>query len=202
MKKPECGLAHPVIECTFESCGYPCAVLFQPLGHRCGYVGVPKAHPCYGKNYTEVEIDCHGGLTYADGQLFCSRRDDLWWFGFDCAHAGDAEDLGAMERYYPGSQELVVVLRTLRDCGVVRTVDFVMEQCAHIADQLKWMKAPPRPKPCPFCGASATRFDTDYSCGEIVDIIECVACSASVSTTRGKHAVIEKWNRRAGNETD
>lgn len=44
----------------------------------------------------DVVLRAHGGLTYAEG---CSgaichvpaegEPDNLWWFGFDCAHAGD-----------------------------------------------------------------------------------------------------------------
>ena len=27
----------PVLECKFDYKGYPCVVLFMPLGYRCGY---------------------------------------------------------------------------------------------------------------------------------------------------------------------
>ena len=32
--------------------GLRCVVVLADLGHRCGYVGVPKSHPLYGKGYT------------------------------------------------------------------------------------------------------------------------------------------------------
>jgi hypothetical protein len=42
----------------------------------------------YGKHYDDTgiayDIQVHGGLTYAS-----MGKDGLWWFGFDCAHAGD-----------------------------------------------------------------------------------------------------------------
>jgi len=28
-----------------------------------GYVAVPKEHPLYGKDYNNIDIDIHGGLT-------------------------------------------------------------------------------------------------------------------------------------------
>lgn len=75
---------------------YEYLVLQMPMGHLCGYVKVPKGHPCYGKDYDLVDVDCHGGVTYArmhgngkqQGQLdkYFSKG---FWIGFDYAHAGD-----------------------------------------------------------------------------------------------------------------
>jgi hypothetical protein len=39
------------IEKDFEHEGLRCVVVMQPMGHRCGYVGVPKEHPLYGLDY-------------------------------------------------------------------------------------------------------------------------------------------------------
>lgn len=40
-----------IIERELEHCGYKCVVLFQPMGHRCGYIGIPETHPLYGSSY-------------------------------------------------------------------------------------------------------------------------------------------------------
>ena len=32
----------PILECKFDYKGYPCVVLFMPLGYRCGYVGTTE----------------------------------------------------------------------------------------------------------------------------------------------------------------
>lgn len=58
--------------------------------HPTAYVKVPIAHQFHGKNYENVEIEVHGGLTYSDSTLRI-RNDDLkgWWFGWDYAHFGD-----------------------------------------------------------------------------------------------------------------
>ena len=34
-------------------------------------------------------FDVHGGITYSGPSVPGSKPDGLWWFGFDCAHAGD-----------------------------------------------------------------------------------------------------------------
>lgn len=45
--------------------GLPCLIVRNPVGALCGYVGVPNGHPAYGKDYDDVEVDVHGGLTFA-----------------------------------------------------------------------------------------------------------------------------------------
>lgn len=42
-----------VVEQEFEHAGYKCVVTFNVMGHRCGYVGIPKNHPLYGKEYSD-----------------------------------------------------------------------------------------------------------------------------------------------------
>lgn len=84
---------------TWEHLGLPCIAHRGGAGAWCGYVAVPPGHPAHGKDYGDEIFDAlyvHGGLTYADK---CHRHichvpkpgepDDVWWLGFDCAHAGD-----------------------------------------------------------------------------------------------------------------
>src|SRR4051812_17731696 len=81
--------------------GLACLIVRNAMGALCGYVGVPKGHPAYGKEYGSVDVDVHGGLTFSDK---CSEsssecggichvapegEDDVWWLGFDCAHYMD-----------------------------------------------------------------------------------------------------------------
>lgn len=42
-----------IVEREFEHVGYKCVVTFNVMGHRCGYVGIPKNHPLYGKEYSD-----------------------------------------------------------------------------------------------------------------------------------------------------
>lgn len=129
----------PITEAEFEVCGYPCVVLFQPYGWRCGYVGVPKWHPYHGKGYDEADaIACHGGLTYAAGKLAGQERTDLWWVGFDCNHYGDKIDTVSLVEYYHKDAAWIGALSILAlTGGTVRTLDFAKKQCAKIAEQLK-----------------------------------------------------------------
>lgn len=76
--------------------GLPCLALRGPLGSWCGYAAVPPGHPLHGTSYDVPDIHVHGGLTYSGACAgpIChvptpADSDDVWWFGFDCAHAGD-----------------------------------------------------------------------------------------------------------------
>ena len=79
------------VEREWEHSGLKCAVVQAREGaHRCGYVRVPPGHPMHGKHYDAPEVDVHGGLTFAEEDP-CSHEDGRgYWFGFDCAHAGDS----------------------------------------------------------------------------------------------------------------
>jgi len=79
------------IEREWKHAGLDCAVtLNREAGFRCGYVRVPPTHPAHGKHYDLVDVDVHGGLTFADIEP-CAHDDGTgWWFGFDCGHLGDA----------------------------------------------------------------------------------------------------------------
>lgn len=72
--------------------GFECVVSkHDTMGHYCGYVGIPKGHPDWGKGYDEVDIVVHGGLTFSeqgDGSKNFPNK-EKWYFGFDCAHVGD-----------------------------------------------------------------------------------------------------------------
>jgi hypothetical protein len=84
----------------FMHAGFACfALRHEENGHWCGYVGVPREHPFYGKEHGEVssDLDGHRGVNYSapcDGGRIChvpepGMPDDVWWFGFDCGHAFD-----------------------------------------------------------------------------------------------------------------
>jgi hypothetical protein len=77
------------IEVEWKHAGLSCAVvLVREAAHRCGYVRVPPGHPLFGKDYNDVDVEVHGGLTFAEIEP-CKEHEDGqgYWFGFDCAHA-------------------------------------------------------------------------------------------------------------------
>jgi hypothetical protein len=84
--------------------GFVCLALRNDRsGNWCGYLGVPPGHPWHGKDYGELDVRVHGGLTYGekcmedprpDRERVChvpleGESDDVWWLGFDCHHACD-----------------------------------------------------------------------------------------------------------------
>lgn len=80
----------------FECEGFPCLMRRTHNGNWCGYVAVSPTHPAFEKSYQDIEVDVHGGLTYSDHcrDEIChvpkpGEPDNVWWFGFDCAHGGD-----------------------------------------------------------------------------------------------------------------
>lgn len=76
--------------------GLPCLIARGPTGALCGYVGVPLGHPWYGRDPGDVDAHAHGGISYTGpchGEI-ChvpkpGEPDNVWWVGFDCAHAYD-----------------------------------------------------------------------------------------------------------------
>lgn len=67
----------------------------------------------------DVAFDCHGGLTYAGGGKGYPVESDGWWFGFDCAHAGD----GFLDDSFFSD-------------GPVRTEEYVVDECESLAAQI------------------------------------------------------------------
>jgi hypothetical protein len=101
------------------------------VGALCGYAGVYPGHPFHGRRYDSVSVEVHGGLTFSnacahskdESQGVChipepGTSDDVWWFGFDCAHLGD----------------LMLTMPFRGD--VYRNVDYVAVQVTSLAAQL------------------------------------------------------------------
>ena len=79
-------------------------------GYANGYVAVPKSNPNHGKDYNEVDVDVHGGLTFGremsevkeywkdtaeciDFESLDEVPDDYFVFGFDTMHYDDGPHL-------------------------------------------------------------------------------------------------------------
>jgi hypothetical protein len=127
-----------------QATGLDCLIHRGPSGALCGYVGVPPGHKFHGEGYDGVRFlnsdgeedypDVHGGLTFADACSETVREDgggichvpypgrpaDVWWLGFDCAHAVD---------FCPKRDED-------GDYGVYRNLAYVRQQVASLAKQL------------------------------------------------------------------
>ena len=133
-----------VIEKEFEHKGLKCVVLLLAIGHRCGYVGVPKEHPLY--NVDEMnclsDFSCHGGLTYSGGGENSSYpiSSDLWWFGFDCAHCGDEPDWNSTLKAFPEQYNQIyqqkMIGKMFHSEWKIRTTEYVENECKALAEQL------------------------------------------------------------------
>lgn len=98
------------------SAGFRAVVVKHNLGysrHRCGYVGVEDGHPLFGVDYNKLNIDAHGGITYANSYSSYPVESKLWWFGFDTARCFDMPEIGG------------------------QTLAFCKAECEKIAFQLK-----------------------------------------------------------------
>ena len=124
--------------------GYDCLIRrHDTLGFYCGYVAVTKDHTWYEKKYSDVDIECHGGLTYSrecDGDVekgIChiTKEDDKsWWFGFDCAHAGD---IIPGPDYLDLSPLFEMDLSPLFEMDVYQDLSYLTSEVESIAKQLK-----------------------------------------------------------------
>lgn len=76
--------------------GFDCLIIRNhSMFSLCGYVAVKPGHPYYKKDYDDVDLPAHGGLTYSgscSGHIchISEDKDDAWWLGFDYNHLGDA----------------------------------------------------------------------------------------------------------------
>lgn len=127
-----------VLEKKFEYKGYLCAVCIMDLGHRCGYVGVPKNNKYYGVAYHDMDICTHGGLTYSGGNSDYPIKEDndLWWFGWDYAHYMDAKDEEAYIRYFGREHYEKHPYLFYGNSGKVYYLDDVEADCKRVVEQL------------------------------------------------------------------
>lgn len=103
------------VESDFEYQGIRCVVIFGEMGHRCGYVGVPKESILYGKSYSEslkclvkkqVENEPIGKRGIVP--IFCMDRENEF-MSMDCyfdVHGGVTYADGGESSKYPVESDL------------------------------------------------------------------------------------------------
>jgi hypothetical protein len=132
----------------FTKSGYRAIVVFNKTGHRCGYVEIPRSHPYYEKEYSDIDVNVHGGLTFSSysGGMPYAVPEGFWVLGFDCIHYGDAIDLETYKKYSDmgyiskTKEDLLYTLNEIFTDSVIRTLDFVVAECESLATQLKEME--------------------------------------------------------------
>ncbi len=106
----------------------------EPIGHR-GIISVLVAATDNHRASPDAVFDVHGSITYAAGSPdYPIESKNLWWFGYDCAHAGDARDLEQMHMFE--DDETLRSVFADSEHGVIRTLAFCREQCESLAQQL------------------------------------------------------------------
>jgi len=145
------------VEREWEHAGLKCAVVqAREASHRCAYVRVPPTHPLHGKGYDDdgVDLNVHGGLTFAQEEP-CTEADGKgWWFGFDFCHCFDEiydpnPDLATLT---PEGKEFIETMNKIREIvGLEMRVKFssyerpgehfwtqaeVERECEDLAEQL------------------------------------------------------------------
>ncbi len=116
---------------AFEYKGYKCRILRphklqdskSEMIFLCGYVFLPEGHEHYKKDYDAIDVSVHGGLTYAESDLF-AQPEKGWWIGFDCGHAGDLCYSKDSEYNFVGRKD------------VYRDMEYVTKELKGLVDQL------------------------------------------------------------------
>lgn len=126
-------------ECVVED--MICALQRNPSGAWCGYVAVDRVSRLFGVPYdafSEQGIDVHGGLTFSGHRNAITiagktwAPNELWWFGFDCAHAGD---------FVPAFAELVGhIPNGFGAYDVYRDINYAAQESFKLARQLRDMR--------------------------------------------------------------
>ena len=77
----------------------------------CAYVGVPSDHPLAGKDYDDVPLDCHYGLTFSgEGGDEDFRPAGWYWYGWDYGHSGDKAFYDVDRDIFRGDTEWTVAM--------------------------------------------------------------------------------------------
>jgi hypothetical protein len=128
------------IEWRDATTAIPCLMVRNLVGVWCGYAAVPPGHPWHGVSCFDDEdgvleqahYAAHGGLTFSglcmDGESpgrIChvpaaGEPDNVWWLGFDCAHAWDRMPAIEANDIKRGRESFLDADDIYRDEGYVR----------------------------------------------------------------------------------
>lgn len=124
-----------VVEKHFQYKGHDCICIFNSMGFRCGYVSTTLRG-----DYDDFDIDCHCGLTFGSVLFKEYAPKEAFYVGFDCGHCCDGKDADLAYEYGLIDKimrdDLKKSFSYLSDCPV-RDVEYVVEQCKKIVDQLE-----------------------------------------------------------------
>lgn len=125
---------HPLYEKDYD---YEVEVTEEPAfnGNIIGLFAAALKEDRREKTYPlSLSIQCHGGLTFASHDLSgieLGLFGDVWWFGFDTAHADDLK---------PFLNEIDLKYSTYDSENIYRDFEYVTEETKRLAEQLSQFK--------------------------------------------------------------
>jgi hypothetical protein len=90
----ELGLSAPIALLRSQTSQY------MTIGWGNGYVRIPEGHEYYDKNYNEIDVSVHGGLTFSEHITDGNVLPKGFWVGFDTAHYGDDSTYWTKDRVF------------------------------------------------------------------------------------------------------
>lgn len=120
-------------EREFEESGLQCCTRTHDMGHRCGYVALPKGHPLFGKGWDDwhdiaPDLEVDGGITFANG------TDDMWILGWDAAHSWHRPDPSITSDEYKAAFEKIGMFH--ERFAVMVDADMAEQETRRFAQQL------------------------------------------------------------------
>lgn len=88
-----------------------------------------------GRVTMDILFNVHGGITFSGS--FKRFDIDGWWIGFDCSHVGDKKDPSIMDPFYRERIKKHSILLEGFPGDVIRTKEYVEEECKSLIRQLK-----------------------------------------------------------------
>ena len=124
-------------EATFNYKEIDCRIHRNDFGSLCGYCKIPENHSWFEKSYDDIDVDIHGGLTFAQ------KEEDGYWIGFDCSHYGDISPVSERIRIkgndlFPIPEHLKHQTKKLKKLmyPTYKNMAFCIEECKKMADQI------------------------------------------------------------------
>ena len=104
--------------------------------HRCGYIGLPQGHLLENKDYDEIDLEIHGGLTFASNGFHFKKDGYNYYIGFDCAHIYDGYDIETILKHNPNVDIAFYELMNQYDVTTIKTTKFVINELENAVKQL------------------------------------------------------------------
>lgn len=123
-----------VVEKQFDYKGHDCICIFCRDGYRCGFVSTTLY------SHYDFDIECHCGITFGGILPEAYEPKEAFYIGFDCGHICDGRDTRLAYEYGlidEVTKEAIDESFSYLQGYPVRDIDYVVEQCKKIADQLE-----------------------------------------------------------------